>query len=116
MLANLRDIVYTRWFNCAHASWMLSNIPITEEERLIKGSRVADWRVELSLDMFTRIADIENFDVVLAALSPEERARVTPTRHSELPEPTPVRLELLLGLAATRRSYCYENDYSHVGH
>jgi hypothetical protein len=77
MLANLRDIVYTRWFNCAHASWMLSNIPITEEERLIKGSRVADWRVELSLDMFTRIADIENFDVVLAALSPEERARVT---------------------------------------
>ena len=39
--------------------------------------KVRDWKVDVALDMFTRIADIENYDIVLAAMSPEERAKVT---------------------------------------
>ena len=76
MLANLRDIVYTRWFGCTHAAWILTNVPISEDARL-ENPRILDWRVDLALDMYTRIADIENYDTVLAVLTPEERAKVT---------------------------------------
>ena len=85
-MLDLRDLIYTRWFSTHQALWILRHCPLLEPLGATAESAASApghlspesrLRVELTLHLFSRIADLAHFDVILSELSPRERAQVT---------------------------------------
>ena len=88
-MLKVRDIIYTRWFSCRQAQWILNNCPvITSNDWLDDGESSntgapangmvdnEDLKVELVVTLFSRIYDLYFFDLLLGDLSAPARAHV----------------------------------------
>ena len=98
-LAHLRDEISSHWITCKQAQWIVRNCPVSTI-RLYRDVP-KDWKVDLVVDLHSRIVDLVYFDVVLEVLRPRERARAI---H---------RLGLLNCFSPTRPEHLYTLDLSH---
>ena len=68
--ARLRDEISTKWFSCNQVQWMVLHCPVFSYKNLSE-----EWKVDLVVDLHSRVVDLAYFDVVLETLLPWERAR-----------------------------------------
>jgi hypothetical protein len=82
-MLKVRDLIYTRWFTCRQAQWILNHCPFTtnqhcgDEGEVLNASGDDEMKVELVVTLFARIYDLYFFDLLLGDLSAPDRARVT---------------------------------------
>jgi hypothetical protein len=72
---SLRDMLYTRWFTCRQASWILQCCPLVQ--RVQRSDYLENERmVELAIYLFPRITDLNFFDIITGSLPPRDQAKV----------------------------------------
>jgi len=88
-LLKVRDLIYTRWFSCRQAQWIVNHCPlVTSNDWLDDGENLnagtsangmvenEEFKVELVVTLFSRIYDLYFFDLLLSELSATARAHV----------------------------------------
>lgn len=70
-LQQMRNEMNFRWLSCKQLRWILANFPVEIYNFIPK-----DWKVDLVVNLHSRIVDLIYFDFILEELAPQEKARI----------------------------------------